>query len=107
MKKLLLTLIITGLLVNFAVIVSGQTTPHADRRQKNQKHRIKTGAKSGEITKREAKSIHHSTKSAKRYEAKAKSDGKVTWKERARLQHKENKSSRNIFRTKHNKKDRN
>ena len=107
MKKILLTLIITGLFGIFVVNAFGQTTPHADRRQKNQKHRVKTGVKSGEITKREAKSIHHGTKSAKRYEAKAKSDGKVTWKERARLQHKENKSSRNIYRTKYNKKDRN
>jgi Ni/Co efflux regulator RcnB len=104
MKKILLTIIALGI---FGVVAFGQITPGADKRQKNQKHRVKTGVKSGEITKREAKSIKHSTKSAKRYEAKAKSDGKVTWKERARLQHKENKSSRKIYRTKHNKRDRN
>lgn len=95
-----------GLLGIFAANVFGQSTPHADRRQKNQKHRIKTGVKSGEITKREAKSIHKSEKEARQYEKKAKSDGKVTWKERARLQHKENKSSRKIYRTKHNNRDR-
>jgi hypothetical protein len=107
MKKLLLTLFVLGLLAVISTESYGQTTPGADTRQKNQKHRVKTGVKSGEITKREAKSIHKSTKSAKRYEAKAKSDGKVTWKERARLKHKENQSSRKIYRTKHNKKDRN
>ena len=106
MKKLLLTLMMMGLFGIFAENAFGQVTPGADSRQKHQKHRIKTGAKSGEITKREAKSIKHSTKSAKRYEDKAKSDGEVTWKERARLQHKENKSSRKIYRTKHNNKSR-
>jgi Ni/Co efflux regulator RcnB len=104
MKKLLLTIIALGL---FGVFAFGQITPGADKRQKNQKHRVKTGVKSGEITKREAKSIHKSTAEAKRYEAKAKSDGKVTWKERAKLQSKENKSSRKIYRTKNNKRDRN
>ncbi len=105
MKKLLLTIMVLGL---FGVLTSyGQVTPVADKRQSNQKHRVKKGVKSGEITKREAKSIKHSTKNAKRYETKAKSDGKVTWIERARLQHKENKSSRKIYRTKHNNRDRN
>ncbi len=100
MKKLLLTIIALGL---FGVFANGQI----DKRQRNQTHRVKQGIKSNEITKREAKSIHKSTKEAKRYEAKAKSDGKVTWKERARLQHKENQSSRKIYRTKNNKRDRN
>lgn len=96
-----------GLMGAFAIISFGQITPRADKRQKVQKHRIKSGLKSGEITRREAKSIKHSYKSAKRYEKRAKSDGKVTWKERARLQHKMNKTSRKVYRTKHNNRDRN
>ena len=107
MKKLLFTLMVLGIFGIFAASAFGQSTPHADRRQKNQKHRIKKGVKSGEITKREARSVHKSEKEARQFEAKAKSDGKVTWKERARLQHKENKASRKIFRTKHNNRDRN
>ncbi len=107
MKKLLLTLIALGFFGIWASESYGQITPHADKRQRNQKHRVKTGVKSGEITKREAKSIRHSEKEAKQYEAKAKSDGQVTWKERARLQHKENQASRKIYRTKHNQRDRN
>lgn len=107
MKKILLITMLLGLFGVTANTSLGQVTPGADKRQSNQKHRFKKGVKSGEITKREAKSVRKSTKSAKRYEAKAKSDGKVTWKERARLQHKENKSSRKIYRTKHNNRDRN
>jgi hypothetical protein len=41
---------------------------------------------------------------AKRYKDKAKSAGKVTWKERAELQHKEKQASRKIYRMKKNKK---
>ena len=106
LKRKLLITAVSGLLI-FSVGVFGQQTNRADKRQKNQKHRVKQGVKSGEITKREAKSIKYSAKSANRYEKKAKSDGKVTWKERARLQHKQNKTSRKIYRTKHNRRDRN
>jgi hypothetical protein len=101
MKKLILTLTIAAIGI-FAANTFGQVTPRADKRQKYQKHRVKQGAKSGELTKREAKSIKYSAKSANRYEKKAKSDGKVTKKERVRLQHKQNKTSRKIYRTKHN-----
>ena len=107
MKKLLLVLMILGFFAVFTSESYAQVTPGADKRQKVQKHRVKTGVKSGEITKREAKSIKYSAKSANRYEKKAKSDGKVTWKERGQLKHKENQASRKIYRTKHNKRDRN
>lgn len=106
MKKLLLTLIIATFGI-FAANTFGQTTHRADKRQKNQKHRVKQGAKSGEITKREAKSIKYSAKSANRYEKKAKSDGTVTKKEKLRIEHKQDKTSRKIYRTKHNGRDRN
>lgn len=107
MKKLTVILILTGLLGVFAVAAFGQIAPGANRRQQNQRGRITKGVKSGEITRREGRSIRRSVRSTKRYEARAKSDGKVTWKERARLQHKLNKSSRKIYRTKHNNRDRN
>lgn len=107
MKKILLTVIALGMFVFFNNNTYAQHTPGADKRQSNQKHRVKQGVKSGEITKREAKSIKYSMKDAKRYEAKAKSDGVVTKRERARLKHKENKASRKIYRTKHNGRDRN
>lgn len=102
MKKLTVILILTGILGVMAETTFGQVTPGADRRQRNQRNRINNGVKSGEITRREGRSIRRSVRSTKRYEARAKSDGKVTWKERVRLQHKQNKTSRKIFRTKHN-----
>ncbi len=107
MKKILLALFVLGVFVVFSTESYGQVTRRADQRQKNQKHRIKQGAKSGEITKREAKGLKKSSTEARKYEKKAKSDGKVTWKERARIEHKQDKTSRRIYRTKHNKRDRN
>ena len=107
MKKLLITMMAIGVFGICASEVMGQVTPHADRRQRNQAHRVKQGINSGEITRREARSVRHSTRSAKRYERRAKADGKVTWTERARLQHKENRASRNIYRVKHNGRSRN
>jgi hypothetical protein len=107
MKKLLLTILIMGVLGICASEAMGQVTPRADRRQRNQTHRVNQGINSGEITRREARSVRRSTRSAKRYERRAKADGKVTWKERARLQHKENKASRKIYRVKHNNRTRN
>lgn len=107
MKRLLITFLVTGMIGTSATAASGQVTPGVDRRQRNQKYRITNGIKSGEITKREARSIRYSTRSVKRYERRAKSDGKVTWTERARLHHKQNVASRKIYRTKHNNRTRN
>jgi len=108
MKKLLLTLIITGLFGIFATDAFGQQrTPRVNKRQSNQKYRVRQGVKSGELTRREAKSIRRSTQRTKRYEKRAKSDGKVTRRERVRLNRMENRNSRKIFRKKHNRRDRN
>jgi hypothetical protein len=107
MKKILLTFMVLGFFTVVSTEAYGQQTKRADQRQENQKRRVKRGAKSGEITKREAKGIKKSSANARRYEKKVKSDGTVTWKERVRLEHKQDKTSRRIYRTKHNKRDRN
>jgi hypothetical protein len=107
MKKILVTLIIAGLFGIFTTIVAAQKTPRVDRRQSNQKYRTRQGVGSGELTRREAKSIRRSTKRINRYEKRAKSDGTVTRRERTRLNRMENRNSRKIFRKKHNRRDRN
>ena len=105
MKKLLLTLLMTGLCGIFADGADAQQTPRVDRRQQNQKTRVRRGVKSGEITKREAKSIKRSTERTRRYEKRAKSDGVVTWRERTRMNRMQNRTSRKIYRKKHNRRD--
>ena len=82
-------------------------TPVVDQREQNQEKRVEQGIKSGELTKGEAAHLEAQQGKIKVDEAKAKADGKVTAKERAKLKREQNRASRNIYRKKHNKRDRN
>jgi hypothetical protein len=86
---------------------SDTKTPVINKRQERQKNRIKQGVKSGEMTKKETIEARADQKEIREEKREAKADGDVTAKERAKIQHKENKSSRQIYRSKHNKSDRN
>lgn len=77
-------------------------TPRADKREALQKHRIKQGVKSGQLTRPEARRLAAEQRKVKKDEAAAKADGAVTPAERARLQREQNKASRDIARKKHN-----
>jgi uncharacterized protein YlxW (UPF0749 family) len=76
-------------------------------RQKNQKERTQQGVESGELTKREAKKIKHQQDKVNDYEAKLRSDGELSGKDKTKLNVAQNKSSKSIYRKKHNKRDRN
>ena len=77
-------------------------TPVVDQREKNQHARIKHGIKSGELTKGEAIRLGAEQSKIKMDEARAKSDGVVTARERAKLKREQNRASRHIYRKKHN-----
>ncbi len=77
-------------------------TPVVDQREKNQQERIDQGIKSGELTKGEAARLEAQQGKIKVDEAKAKADGVVTAKERAKLKREQNRASRTIYRKKHN-----
>lgn len=81
----------------------GANTPNIDKRQANQAARIEQGKASGELNAKEAARLDAGQARVESKEAKAKSDGVVTKKERAKLQHAENKQSRKIYRQKHDK----
>lgn len=90
-------------------IFSGQLiagTPLIDERQQNQKQRIKQGIKSGELTKKESKRLINGQTQLQKMEYRAKADGVVTKKERARLHNKANKESAKIAKNKHDKQKR-
>ena len=76
-------------------------TPNIDKRERRQSKRIEQGVKSGELNQREAARLEAREAKLHADEAKAKADGKVTPKERAKLQHEANKTSRHIYRQKH------
>jgi len=77
-------------------------TPIVRERQNLQKARIRQGVKSGELTKGEARKLHQEQKTIQAEKQMAKTDGKVTPAERAKLRKDQNKASRDIYKLKHN-----
>ncbi len=88
--------------VAFAGMVKAQTsTPVVDQRQANQRARIREGARSGELTRRETAQSARDQRRIRRQERRAKSDGTVTKQERVQLQRHQNRASRQLRRNKH------
>jgi len=81
-------------------------TPKLDAREAHQAGRIYNGVASGELTRPEARRLTAGQVHLRRVEARAKSDGVVTGRERAHLQHEANQQSRRIYRQKHDAQDR-
>ncbi|MFT3681822.1 MAG: hypothetical protein QM791_16235 [Ferruginibacter sp.] len=77
------------------------------KRAKNQHQRIKQGVKSGELTKAEAVNLRNDQKEIRQDVKEAKTDdGKITKDERKEIKQEQRKTSRKIFRKKHNNRDR-
>jgi hypothetical protein len=73
------------------------------QRNINQQSRIEQGVQNGSLTNKEVSNLERGQARVDRAEARAGADGHVGAGEQARIQHKENKQSRKIFREKHNK----
>jgi len=78
-------------------------TPRVDQREANQQARIQQGVQSGQLTPKETANLERGQAHVDKMEAKAKADGVVTAKERAKLAKAQTKQSRKIARKKHNK----
>jgi hypothetical protein len=72
------------------------------QRNINQQSRIEQGVQNGSLSSKEAANLERGQARVNRAEARAGADGHVSAKEHARIQHKENRQSRKIFRDKHN-----
>jgi hypothetical protein len=92
----------------FAGIIQAQAqqTPVINHRQKNQRHRIQSGVASGELTRHETAKARCDQRTIRRSERRAKADGVVTANERARLDYKQDRASRQLRRDKHDVQDR-
>ena len=106
MKRILSLVVISLLALGFAICLAQGTqdkskTPVIDKREQNQKSRIKEGVKSGELTKREAARLAAEQRKIKKDEAKAKADGTVTPEERQKLRREEKRASKDIYKQKH------
>ncbi len=100
MKRMLfavsaMTLLMTG------IAYAQAETPVIDQRQANQEQRIDQGIASGQLNEREANRLNKQQEHINNMEDKAKSDGVVTKKERARINRAQDRASRNIAREKH------
>lgn len=87
-----------------ALLVAGPLfagTPGLDQREHHQAQRIRQGVQSGELTRPETRRLVRGEARLQRNEARAKSDGVVTARERARLQQEANVESNRIYRQKH------
>jgi len=106
MKK---TTLLAGIGLALSMAMAGSVsagTPRLDQREHNQRGRIHDGVASGELTRPEARRLAAGQAHVRRAEARAKSDGVVTGRERAHLQHEANQQSRRIYRQKHDGQDR-
>ncbi|HEU4780413.1 MAG TPA: hypothetical protein VFS58_11080 [Steroidobacteraceae bacterium] len=106
MKK---STLLAGIGLALSMVMAGNVsagTPRLDRREANQAGRIHNGVVNGELTRAETRRLAAGQVHLRRAEARAKSDGVVTARERAHLQHEANQQSRRIYRQKHDAQDR-
>ena len=91
------TLLQRGMLSTFVTAEAG-----VNDRERNQQRRIRQGVRSGELTRGEFRRLEREQARVRRHEARARSDGRFTLRERARINRELNRSSRHIYRQKHN-----
>jgi hypothetical protein len=80
---------------------SGTTDPGIQKRMENQDQRIDQGVQSGALTPRETGKLEADQAKIQQTEERMKSDGKLTPKERQRLNQMQDRDSRAIFNQKH------
>ena len=87
----------------FTSVAEAQThTPVINQRQHNQNRRINRGVRSGELTRNEARHLRTDERHINRDKRMAKANGHVSRTERRHLRREENRTSRAIYRDKHN-----
>ncbi len=103
MKSFKVLVLVAALMTVSAVAaLAHPVTPRIDRREAKQHHRIVQGVRSGELTRGEARHLRAGQVRVHRLERRAKADGVVSVRERARIGHAQNVQSRHIARLKHN-----
>ena len=101
--KALAAALISTLITTLSLAAQAQTnTPRVDQRQANQERRIDLGVAAGSLSASEAARLERQQDRVDHMENRAKSDGQVTRRERAKLHAAQDHSSRTIARKKHN-----
>ncbi|HTR97002.1 MAG TPA: hypothetical protein VMH61_03790 [Candidatus Acidoferrales bacterium] len=103
MKSVRLLILTMAIAMTTVSIASAQdSTPRIDRREVRQHERIHQGVRSGELTPGEAARLRAGQRHINRMERRAKANGVVTPRERARITRAQDRQSRKIYRLKHN-----
>jgi|ERR1700752_3930983 hypothetical protein len=94
------------LVASALVVISGgvfaeNETPRIDQRQTNQEQRVDQGIASKQLNEREADRLNTQQGQINKMEEKAKSDGVMTKKERARIAAAQDRAARHLAREKH------
>ncbi|HJQ23513.1 MAG TPA: hypothetical protein VKA60_06320 [Blastocatellia bacterium] len=105
MKKLV-SLMSAAVLILGLGVAAFANTPYINRREHREQQRIRQGERSGELTRREAGRLEAEQGRIRGYEWYAKSDGHVSRAERHHLDRMLDRSSRDIYRQKHDGQDR-
>ncbi len=100
MKTNFFLFLFNGMLIT-GIAFAQTATPKVAKKQANQHARINEGVKSGELTKKEAAALRAREEKLQRDKKIAKSDGKVTPAERAKLNREANRNSKVIHNQKH------
>jgi hypothetical protein len=107
MKRLLTASLVaivgaTAFLGSVPSAFAGTRSPGINRREANQQRRINRGIRSGQLTPKETYRLQRQQANINAQEARFKSDGNLSRRERRVLKNRLNRSSKNIYRAKHN-----
>ena len=102
MKKVIVSLVFGSLLS-----VPLYAANPINRREHNQRERIEQGVKSGELTRAETKRLAKEEARIRAVEKRDKADGKITPREALKLDRMLDKTSRDIYKQKHDNQERN
>jgi hypothetical protein len=107
-SRVSLALLVAGVLgvAGLSQAEAGTRDPGVNQRQQNQHQRIKQGARSGELTRRETGALAREQRDVRQLERAYKSDGELTRAERVDLHQEQNQASRHIYNQKHDAQDR-
>lgn len=101
MKRTMMVVLAAALAMTTAGIASANAAS-IDQRQAKQRIRIAQGARSGQLTRAEVRRLRAGQRHIRRMEWRAKSDGRFTARERARIHKALDRQNRLIVRFKHN-----
>jgi hypothetical protein len=114
MKRTLFRFVIATVMIAGIVPMTGlaqgdrcRRNDNINRREYSQRGRIRDGIRSGELTRGETYRLINQQRRIEAYERRSRlDDGRLDWRERQRLDRMLDRSSRDIYREKHDRQDR-